>query len=184
MSKRLRDVPVQPVPTPEPTTIVVPDDEADDMATPYVPSDADEPPELEVQQLLESRDAERAAAEAVAAVVPVACTRCGGSGYEPEGASVPEPPHGPHALDSAPLNSKIVVVLIAGKSHAVLATHEGAKELPAGDIAHRLPEGARIFKQAEDQYRAEQLSPTVDHPPLVCTTAGECIARFVGHFHG
>lgn len=99
---------------------------------------------------------------------------------EPVAARVPD---SLHALASAPVNSKIVVVLLGGKSHAVLATPDGAHELPVGDPAHRLPEGARIRKLEEGRYVSEQLSPVEDHPPLVTTTVEEAISGFIPHFH-
>lgn len=115
------------------------------------------------------------------------CPRCAGTGMVP--AVIAEPPaYGwddsqSHALDAAPINSKIMVVLLAGKSHAVLGTPDGAKELPPGDPAHRLPEGARIRKLAEREYLAEQVSPVEDHPPITRTSASRAIADFVPHFH-
>lgn len=170
--------------------------------------------ELEVQQLLEHRDKEEAAMEPVAAGVPdslpktdaeylregaeevavllgelapelVICSHCKGAGFLPATQeSAPPLPTPLHALDSAPENSKIVVVLLDGKSHAVLAGPSGAKELPKDDVAHRLPEGARILKLTDGQgYEATQMSPTVDFPPLRTASAGEAIAQFIAHFH-
>lgn len=88
-----------------------------------------------------------------------------------------------HALETSPANSKIVVVLMDGKSHAVLATPAGAHELPVGDAAHRLPEGARIRKLEEGRYVAEQMSPVEDHPPLVTDSVDAAIGGFIAHFH-
>lgn len=61
----------------------------------------------------------------------------------PEVAAVPD-----HALDAAPENSKIIVVTPhSGKGRlAVLATPDGPVALPAGDPAHRLPVGSKIYK--------------------------------------
>lgn len=49
----------------------------------------------------------------------------------------------PHALESAPVNSKVVV---AGQRAAVLATPAGVTPLPAGDPAHLLPQTTTIQK--------------------------------------
>lgn len=99
--------------------------------------------------------------------------------------SFPDAPDVRHALDLAPINSKIVVVKREGESGmiAVLATPDGAHPLPKGDPAHRLPDGARIRKIAEGSFIAEQLSPAVDHPRLETVTASDAIGRFVDHFH-
>lgn len=116
----------------------------------------------------------------------VLCPHCAGTGFAPK-SNAPgafawdELP--PHALDSAPVNSKIVVVLLDGKSHAVLAGPDGAKELPKGDPAHRLPEGARIRKIGEREFLAEQMSPAEDHAPITRETTMRAIADFIPHFH-
>lgn len=117
----------------------------------------------------------------------VPCPHCAGSGRVPADSIAPALPAWdelpPHALDSAPLNSKIVVVLLDGKSHAVLAGPDGAKELPKGDPAHRLPEGARIRKVAEREFLAEQMSPAEDHAPITRESTQRAIADFIPHFH-
>lgn len=84
-----------------------------------------------------------------------------------------------HALDEAPVNSKIVRT----RESAVLATPERVVDLPKTDPASRLPEGARIAKRSEHRYEAEQLNAGVTLPMLVTTTAAEAIAGFVQHFH-
>lgn len=91
---------------------------------------------------------------------------------------------GPHALDSAPVNSKIVVVRLDGKNKAVLAMPSGTITLPVGDAAARLPEGARIAKVADGKFVSTQLSPAIDCPPLHTKTAIEAIVQFIPHFHG
>lgn len=111
------------------------------------------------------------------------CPHCAGTGMVAVDRSPAIPEAGPHLLDSAPVNSKIVVVLIDSKSHAVLGTPDGAKELPAGDPAHRLPEGARIRKLGEREFLAEQLNASEDHAPITRESAGRAIADFIPHFH-
>lgn len=96
---------------------------------------------------------------------------------EPVAAAVPD---SLHALDSAPVNSKIVVVEGDG---AILATPDFHTRLPDGDPAHKLPVGARIVKRAEGIYQSIQLSPAEDHPLLVTASARDAIAQFVPHFH-
>lgn len=165
-----------------------------------------EPSILEVERMLALADASEeiasgaplpippaeAAMEVVAATLPDSlpegheiCLECGGSGHVRAASGWVQSRAGePHALDLAPDNSKIVVVLLDGKSHAVIAGPEGAKELPVGDIAHRLPEGARIQKLPDRQgFRATQLSAVEDHPDRTYATAGAAIAGFLEHFH-
>jgi hypothetical protein len=91
-----------------------------------------------------------------------------------------------HQLDLEPINSKIVVTQAPADKPggAFLATPTGARRLPDNDPAHKLPVGARIRKLAEEKYVGEQLSPSDPREQLICTTAAECIARFVEHFHG
>jgi hypothetical protein len=95
-----------------------------------------------------------------------------------------EPAPEVHALESAPVNSKLVVVE-DGQKHrkAVLATPSGAEFLPEGDPAHALPLGARIHKAADGKYVATQLSPALDFPDATFATASEAIAGFIPHFH-
>lgn len=95
-----------------------------------------------------------------------------------------EPPTEPskrrgHALDFAPVHSKIVVTT----EGAVFATPNGVSFLPKTDSAAKLPVGARIEKIAADQYRSQQLNATLARPATVHATAIEAIAAFVEHFH-
>lgn len=91
----------------------------------------------------------------------------------------------PHALDAAPVNSKIVVVRQEGaaKPVAVLAGPDGHRTLDADDPASKLPEGAVIRKIADGKFQALQLSPAIDYPILTTTTATDAIAQFVPYFH-
>ena len=89
----------------------------------------------------------------------------------------------PCALDGAPVNSKIVVVTMNGERTAVFATPQGLQPLDAKDVAHGLPRGAKISKDAEGSFRAEQLDEPTRHAPLIATTAREAIRRFLAHFH-
>ena len=120
--------------------------------------------ELEVQHLLEERDR-----GGKPAPVPVA---------EYLEAALPPVPPALHALDMAPVNSKIVVV----ETGAVLARPDAVTLLPKSDPASTLPVGAKILKTPTG-YVSEQLSPTVDHPLLLTASAAEAITMFVGHFH-
>lgn len=115
-----------------------------------------------------------------------------------------------HALDFAPVHSKVVVVMVDGRPKAVIDTTTGHPEpLPIGDVAHGLPEGAKILKTtvaahlrnlatdpkerahaqnalqgwAGDLFVGEQLSAQEWHHPLYRHSATESIADFVGHFH-
>jgi hypothetical protein len=89
----------------------------------------------------------------------------------------PSPPL--HALDLAPVNSKIVATL----GGAVLATPERVELLPPGDPAHRLPEGAKIQKVAEHVYRASELRSFYGHDAKDYETATAAIQDFLTHFH-
>lgn len=89
----------------------------------------------------------------------------------------------PHALDLADINAKIVVILEDNVPVAMMAAPSGVDRLPDGDIAHRLPAGARIQKIAADRFEAIQLGATVQQPLLVTASATEAIAQFVAHFH-
>ena len=95
---------------------------------------------------------------------------------EPVAAAVPD---SLHALDAAPVNSKLVKT----DEGAFLATPDSVTRLPDGDPAHKLPEGAKILKRAADAYWSIQLSPAEDRPVLVTTTAMDAIAQFIPHFH-
>ncbi len=88
-----------------------------------------------------------------------------------------------HRLDVAPVGSKIVVVRREGVVTAVLAHPEGIADLPFGDPAHKLPEGAVIKKVADGKFSSTQLSPAIEYPPLETKSAGEAIAEFVPYFH-
>lgn len=134
--------------------------------------------ELEVQQMLEQQDK---LGGDLQPVIP-----------QPEPAAATGPAFDPmaaHALDDAPVNSKIVVVKdpVTGANTAVLATPGGVITLPEGDPAHRLPEGARIakipHKDGGFRYQGTQLSAVMDYPPLYDESAAAMIARFTGHFH-
>lgn len=162
-------------------TIVAPDEaeiepEAEDVI--------EELSELDVQKLLEAQD--RAAAAPTTPVnaptpADVVCPMCHGAGHVAAsvGASASVVSSGPHALDEAKNNSKIVVT----KLGAVMATPDGVKQLPVGDPAHGLPEGARIMKQGPDAYVACQLSAVEDHPEKTFPSAGAAIVGFLAHFH-
>lgn len=95
----------------------------------------------------------------------------------------PTAPQPLHALDTAPPNSKVVVVLLDSTRKAVLATPDGVEPLSPDDPASKLPEGAVIQKVAEGKFISIQLNPSVDYPPLGTETAGEAIAAFVPYFH-
>lgn len=66
----------------------------------------------------------------------------------------------PHALDTAPENSKIVVITVTLKKgerpvrRGVLATPDGEHLLPEGDLAHLLPVGAKVFRAGAADFRA------------------------------
>lgn len=84
-----------------------------------------------------------------------------------------------HALDAAPINSKIVVT----EDGAVLALPDDFKVLPPSDIASALPRGARIRKDGHRTYVATQLNATVSYPERTYGSASEAIQDFVVHFH-
>lgn len=96
---------------------------------------------------------------------------------EPVAAAVPV---SLHALDTSPVNSKIVVT----EQGAILATPDFVGCLPEGDIAHALPEGARIQKIREGVFRSVQLDPAHVFDALLTGTATEAIDGFLAHFHG
>ena len=89
----------------------------------------------------------------------------------------------PCALDGAPPNSKIVVVMIGEVRTPVFATPAGVRAIAADDIAHRLPIGAKISVQVDGTFRSTQLDATLDKPDLITTTGREAIERFGAHFH-
>lgn len=88
------------------------------------------------------------------------------------------------ALDGEPVNSKIVVLRHTdGAKVPVLMTPRGEVALTIHDLAHRLPSGARIRKEGEARYVAEQVDGE-GRPALVTTTARAAIEQFLQHFHG
>lgn len=135
------------------------------------------------------------------------CTFEGGQGFV---VSDSAPMIEGHALDLAPVHSKVVVVMVDGRPKAVIDTTTGhPTPLPDGDVAHKLPEGAKILKTTvaahlrnlasdpNERYHAqnalqgwvgdlfvgEQLSAQEWHHPLYRHTGTEAIADFVAHFH-
>lgn len=97
----------------------------------------------------------------------------------------PPPPKGSCILDDAPVNSKLVVVRTESvQREPVLMTPDGEQTVPADDLAHTLPLGARIQRRGPSMFHAEQLDAAEDRPPLVAASAAEAIAKFNGHFHG
>ena len=102
---------------------------------------------------------------------------------EPKPAPAAPPPQRPCALDGAPIHSKIVVVQRDKGKCPILATPQGESVVSENDIAYKLPPGARVKKEGEARYVAEQLNPMVTKPPLVTTTARAAIEQFVSHFH-
>jgi hypothetical protein len=88
-------------------------------------------------------------------------------------------------LDEAPVGAKIVVVREVGVRHPIplLTTIAGPVRLAADDIAHQLPEGAKIRKVGPTRYEAVQLNPVLDRPTLVTTNARAAITEFNVHFH-
>ena len=86
-------------------------------------------------------------------------------------------------LDDAPVNSKVVMVQQDTLKIPVMTTPDGLVAVPADDIVRKLPEGAKIMRRGPTMFVAEQLNPTIGHPPLVTTTAREAITRFLAHFH-
>jgi hypothetical protein len=147
--------------------------------------DAEEMSEKEVELLLEQRDKEALQASEPAALLPV-------DDADVEAAAIAQRDEHiasfcatelPHAIDLAPINSKIVVILEQNVPRAMIATPSGVETLPEGDIAHKLPAGARIQKLAADRFEAMQLGATVVQPLLVTASGTEAIAAFIGHFH-
>lgn len=125
-----------------------------------------EPSELEVEQMLERMDRQDAG------LTPTKPE------LEPEPVVIADP-GAPHALDLAPVNSKIVVT----EDGAMLATPAGVSVLPKHDPASRLPKGARIIKGDPVTFIASQLSATVFVKPKNYRSAAEAIADFQGYFH-
>lgn len=94
------------------------------------------------------------------------------------------PPLPPCALDGAPINSKVVVVLADGKRKPILMGPRGESVLAINDVAWTLPVGAKISKDGESKFTARQLDHNRDMKPLVCPTARDAISQFHHHFHG
>lgn len=102
----------------------------------------------------------------------------------PRGAPItlPKPPC---ALDDAPVNSRVVVLQWpGGKPFVEFVTPNGHQKITDDDYAHSLPLGADVMRAGTNTFVAIQRDAAEDHPPLICTTAEECIARFKFHFHG
>jgi hypothetical protein len=163
--------------TPEAPTI-----ELDDAGNP-------EPSLKEVEDMLAARDREEAATHVPAPLPPIDEANMSPlvedalNAYRDEHIAPFAEAGLPHALDLADINSKIVVILEDNKPLAMLATPSGIDVLPEGDVAHKLPAGARIQKLARDRFEATQLGATVVQPLLVTATATEAIGMFIKHFH-
>lgn len=144
--------------------------EAESVAPAEVDDAGDPEPSLvDVERMLEERDFSGKPDAPLGAAPPI-----------PEPPAAPEIPAGElHALDLAPLNSKIVVT----EDGALLAGSNGVSLLPKHDPASKLPRGARIQKLGTDRFVAVQLSATVTVADLETTTAAEAIRRFLPHFH-
>ena len=120
------------------------------------------------------------------------------------GETPPAAPSGPSCiLDDAPVNAKIVVVRDEGKAYPILATPAGSAQVPEGDMAWKLPLGARIRRVAtvprgtmrtvkgqttvvatSYSFVSDQLDAVEDRDPLYTATAADACAQFVPHFHG
>lgn len=121
--------------------------------------------ELEVQQMMERLDREKAAASMPATVAPETVVAV-------EAPAI-------HALDLAEVNSKIVVT----EEGAFLATPAGVTLLEKSDPASRLPRDARIRKVGDGEFLSTQMSATEVYPDRTDTTALGAIRAFVEHFH-
>lgn len=98
---------------------------------------------------------------------------------------VPIPPARTCVLDDAPDNSRIVVLQYPGlPSYIEYMTPQGARTVPVGDYARTLPLGADVHRVGSNTYVAIQRDSGTDIPPLICTSAVECIRQFPRHFHG
>lgn len=84
-----------------------------------------------------------------------------------------------HALDFAPLHSKIVKT---DRGAVIVQPPDVPRLLPPGDLAHGLPVGAKIEKTAADAYRSTQLDDQIGAPPTVHTSAIDAITAFEAHF--
>ena len=99
--------------------------------------------------------------------------------------TAPEPPAPPPcALDGETVNSKVVMIRVDGKKHAVLMTPRGEVLLALNDVAWHLPEGGKVSKAADGRFVAIQLDHNRHVAPLECATAREAIEKFHAHFHG
>lgn len=89
-----------------------------------------------------------------------------------------------HALDIAPINSKIVVVRDEGGRVPILAMPSGEQIILGGDDpAVKLPAGAKIQKTAEGEFLASQLGGSDVTASRVSATAYDAITGFLAHFH-
>lgn len=90
----------------------------------------------------------------------------------------------PCALDAAPINSKVVVVRVDARKFPLLATPAGLVPLEADDVAHTLPDGAKVTRLGPTRFIASELGVLDGRPMLETPTAREAIARYIDHFHG
>lgn len=119
----------------------------------------------------------------------------------PIASETPTVPTPRHALDDAPVNSKVINTgkqawiatpddptqpedTIEAMYDRGFAPRNPTKLLPPGDLAHKLPNGAKITKTGPESYVAVQLDHTIGVAPLTTTTAMDAILQFVPHFHG
>lgn len=98
----------------------------------------------------------------------------------------PDVPIGPRcALEDAPVNSHLVILQWPGeKADVVLQTPKGREEVPADDLAWKLPIMAELKKTGPHTYVAIQRDDQNGMPKLVCATAVEACQKFRKHFHG
>lgn len=96
------------------------------------------------------------------------------------------PEAGPRcALDDAPIHSHLVILQWPGeKAEVVLQTPAGQIDVPASDLAWKLPLMAEIKKTGPNTYVAIQRDDATGKPKLVCATAVEACQQFKKHFHG
>lgn len=88
------------------------------------------------------------------------------------------------ALDDAPINSELVVMVWPGYSPSpFLMTPKGPVDLSRDDYAWTLPLWAEIRRKGEHTFVAKQREAVDSRPDLICTTAVECIRQFKRHFH-
>lgn len=98
----------------------------------------------------------------------------------------PEAPIVPRcALDDAPVNSHLVVLQWPGeKAEVILQTPKERLDVPASDLAWKLPLMAELKKTGPHTYVAIQRDDQTGKPKLVCATAVEACQQFKKHFHG